>query len=155
MEFFDPLGPKRCMNCGRSLDNHSFTTRYHWRGWKKGNIKGYVCLPVCRTYEQIVSKYSISEFQLRILWDKQGRACAMCGKKAPIKGKGCLVRDHDHACCPLGESCGSCLRGLLCSPCNLRLGTDEKNDTLSEAQKEYLGTSPTLVKKILTEYNGY
>jgi hypothetical protein len=27
--------------------------------------------------------------------------------------------DHDHACCPGARSCGGCIQGLLCRPCNL------------------------------------
>lgn len=30
--------------------------------------------------------------------------------------------DHDHDCCPGGWSCGRCVRGLICSECNVLEG---------------------------------
>ena len=34
--------------------------------------------------------------------------------------------DHDHACCPGKVTCGSCVRGALCSSCNVSLGWYKK-----------------------------
>src|SRR4051812_37561409 len=33
--------------------------------------------------------------------------------------------DHDHACCPGDNSCGRCIRGILCRRCNHMLITDQ------------------------------
>lgn len=43
-------------------------------------------------------------------------SCESCG--SDVK----LHVDHDHACCPSGSSCGKCVRGFLCAPCNQILG---------------------------------
>lgn len=51
--------------------------------------------------------------------------CWICGGSDPSGRK--LAVDHDHACCPPRTSCGKCVRGLLCSACNTRLGWYEAN----------------------------
>jgi hypothetical protein len=55
----------------------------------------------------------------------QGSACGMCHKKFEEGQYICI--DHDHSCCP-GEkqSCGMCVRGLLCMGCNRSLGHIER-----------------------------
>ena len=56
---------------------------------------------------------------------KQNNRCAVCGKR-PKRNKR-LGQDHDHTCCPSStKTCGACLRGLLCDPCNMNVGHVEK-----------------------------
>ena len=43
--------------------------------------------------------------------------CECCGA-TEHKGRGWTI-DHDHRCCPPGKSCGKCIRGVLCHPCNM------------------------------------
>lgn len=54
---------------------------------------------------------------------KQLGLCALCFHLNRTQGTiQRLTVDHDHKCCDLKtKSCGKCLRGLLCSKCNLRL----------------------------------
>lgn len=78
-----------------------------------------------------------------MLASQQG-ACALCGTPP---GARALAVDHDHSCCPRegrrGATCGQCVRGLLCTNCNVGLGTfDEDLERLRRAA-EYVGTSLT------------
>ncbi|WP_420823252.1 MULTISPECIES: endonuclease domain-containing protein [Streptomyces] len=47
--------------------------------------------------------------------------CALCQagpSVEPSPDAPSFWHDHDHRCCPSGRSCGRCVRGLLCLPCN-------------------------------------
>jgi hypothetical protein len=60
----------------------------------------------------------------RLLADQLG-VCAIC--KQPPSVQKDLTVDHNHGCCPVGRSCGKCVRGLLCHGCNMRLGQLESD----------------------------
>jgi hypothetical protein len=56
------------------------------------------------------------------MWEAQGGKCAACDRPEAECGKYRLAVDHDHSCCSGKRSCGKCIRGLLCSACNMALG---------------------------------
>lgn len=63
-------------------------------------------------------QYGLTPEQYQKLVD----ACRKNSKGQPIcyicdRNRGNCV-DHDHACCPGKISCGKCVRGLICNPCN-------------------------------------
>lgn len=85
----------------------------------------------CRLFGITVEDYD------RML-EAQGGGCAICGATAEDNGRA-LAIDHDHACCPgsgarVGEVCGQCVRGLLCSPCNIAVGYFEAEETRMKCQ---------------------
>ena len=86
--------------------------------------------------KQSVWRYGISHSERDQLLEAQGGVCAICGTDKPL-GRGWVI-DHDHACCPGIKSCGKCIRGILCTKCNLMIGLASDNiETLRLAQ-EYL-----------------
>jgi hypothetical protein len=67
----------------------------------------------------------------------QGGVCATC--KTDVPGHKGWVIDHDHSCCPeAGRSCGDCIRGILCTRCNLTLGLLNDDPAIIDAMKQYL-----------------
>lgn len=66
------------------------------------------------------SKYSITADQFDAMMEAQNGLCGICGKP-PVENRRLAV-DHDHRCCPGPKSCGKCVRGLLCTSCNPKLG---------------------------------
>lgn len=60
--------------------------------------------------------YGITSEFYWALYEAQGGKCYIC-QRATGKTKKLAV-DHDHSCCNGSVSCGECVRGLLCGPCN-------------------------------------
>lgn len=75
-----------------------------------------------RSYREmhLRKKYGITLAQYEAMVEAQGGGCAACG--GPPTAHGVLHVDHDHACCAGITTCGQCVRGLLCSGCNVTLG---------------------------------
>lgn len=88
--------------------------------------------PECKrcAVKRRLPKYGITIEQYEQMVKDQGGVCAVC-LKPPFRA---FDVDHDHACCPGNESCGQCVRGLLCFNCNSALGKFKDDiDTLKRA----------------------
>jgi hypothetical protein len=111
----DASGRKRCSGCDAWLDESSF----HRDSQMRDGLA-----PVCRECESIngaLRKFNITRAQYDELLTEQGGTCAICFGQSRNGDR--LSVDHDHNCCPeRGRSCGSCIRGLLCSDCNRAIG---------------------------------
>jgi len=82
------------------------------------------------------SRYRLSDERYQQLLEAQGGVCAIC-KQECSTGKALAV-DHDHSCCPPRKSCGDCVRALLCSRCNLGIGSFNDDINLLHAAVQYL-----------------
>lgn len=83
-------------------------------------------------------RWNLTEDDLAQMLRGQGGHCAICSAREP-GGRGTWHVDHDHACCPKGRSCGACIRGLLCSNCNVLLGHAKDDTAILQAAIAYLG----------------
>lgn len=75
----------------------------------------------------------------------QGGVCGICKDRNPGgKGEGSWCIDHDHSCCPGINSCGKCVRALLCHNCNTTLGRVGDDPEILQAMIAYLDKYATL-----------
>lgn len=100
-----------CTSCQQELPLAHFGTDARRGGLPRGICK------LCQGIVTRASKYKRTFLDVYLLFEYQRYKCAIC----PVQhadGDG-LHLDHDHTCCPgKGESCGQCIRGLLCWGCN-------------------------------------
>ncbi|MEU0858431.1 endonuclease domain-containing protein [Streptomyces griseofuscus] len=67
-----------------------------------------------------LTRYNLTPDAYAALLEAQEGVCAIC-RQPDAAGKDLAV-DHDHGCCHATRSCGRCVRGLLCTQCNLGVG---------------------------------
>lgn len=83
-------------------------------------------------------KFGITTEQYDQMLEKQGGTCAICKRDNPGEGKKFFSVDHDHNCCKGQKTCGNCIRGLLCSWCNVGISYMEDDSSRMRAAAEYL-----------------
>lgn len=115
----DSHGRKNCSSCKEWKYIGEFRER-------KGTPDGYrTWCRDCEKQDKLLRLYKISIQEYNNLLTKQDSKCPVCEKtsKEYFEEFGeVFCVDHDHACCPGAKSCGNCIRGLLCRPCNLAIG---------------------------------
>lgn len=99
------------------------------RAWRKNN---YNKARKKERSTELRVRYNISLDLFDEMVDRQEGKCAICGRVP----KGTMAIDHDHNCCPESRSCGQCIRGLLCSSCNGKLGWYERYENDIKAYLE-------------------
>lgn len=83
-------------------------------------------------------RYGLTAGTFAELVSAQGSRCAICGATEP-GGQGRWHVDHDHACCGTRKSsCGHCIRGLLCSRCNVGIGNLRDDPVIIQAALDYI-----------------
>lgn len=129
-------GKKRCARCG-SVNGPKYQKRKYCGR----------CLRLVkreqsdRSHRKAVSiRYNIDLDEYDRIYVRQGGVCYIC-RRATGKTKRLSV-DHDHSCCATTPTCGKCVRGLLCGPCNRMLGHARDNPEFFERAAEYLRNPP-------------
>jgi hypothetical protein len=119
-------GLLHCRKCEQYLDKSKF--------WNN--------LTYCKDCSKLVGhSANLKRFGLTVdnyidLEKSQNSLCKICNE--PEKHNKRLSVDHDHACCPGANSCGKCVRGLLCSNCNKTLGLIKDDVKILQKMIEYL-----------------
>jgi hypothetical protein len=80
-----------------------------------------------RTSEQhkkmhLYTRYRMTPEQRAEMIAAQEGNCYLCGEPLDLKNPRKVHIDHDHACCRGATSCGTCVRGIACDPCNRGIG---------------------------------
>ena len=137
---------KVCTVCGKALPLHRFSWSTAERRWRRGDCKSCVAGkarerqaadPDYRTkhrFHTIASQYKVRKPQWEQMYQEQDGKCLICSN--PIDAFSPI--DHDHSCCAGAGSCGSCVRGILCSQCNTGLANFRDRPELLEAAAAYL-----------------
>lgn len=121
-----------------------------WKDFQQFRLQGETVFSYCRSCvnhmqrsrrdperdraHRLFKMYGISVDEYDIMLETQEFGCKICGRSDPRSRGDVFVVDHDHNCCSGKKSCGKCIRGLLCSPCNTALGCFyEKVEVMKEA----------------------
>lgn len=152
---YGPHYVARCRGCGIIPVSHQEHQKLFVKdksvkgGWSKSLCKGcnsrkakqhaknFPELFKMRTERYRIRKHGIEPDAYFEMFQKQLGACKVCKQ---VSNK--LYIDHDHSCCDEVNSCGKCVRGLLCNRCNLLLGlAKDQSDILNSAINYLEGNS--------------
>lgn len=126
----DDHGRKQCSRCREWKPEDAYMANPRI----KGGLHSF-CMRCLRS-EKLKSAYGITIDDYEAMLAKQAGGCAICGG-TNASGRNLYV-DHDHSCCRGGNSCGRCVRALLCDPCNRSIGLMRDNPARLEAAAAYL-----------------
>lgn len=126
----DAAGNKRCATCKQWKPTAEFRPVERTADGLDSRCIG------CAHNLSIRKLYGINAAQYAALLDAQEGGCAICGGKNE-SGRAMAV-DHDHACCPGNRACGRCVRGLLCSNCNMAIGLFKEDPERMTAAIAYI-----------------
>jgi hypothetical protein len=101
----------------------------------------------CRSESDRKYRFNLDQDRFVSLLESQNGVCAICHNPETRRSlAGDVVElsvDHDHACCPGRNSCGKCIRGLLCERCNRSIGLFEEDADLLTSAITYIRSYTT------------
>lgn len=96
------------------------------------------CLRTRGRHLRLALQYGLTPEAFEALLREQDGGCAIC----QTQGAERWAVDHDHACCVGSKTCGKCVRGILCFPCNQALGLfRERPNVLARAISYVTGSN--------------
>lgn len=110
----DAKGNRLCSGCRKWLSVDQFHTNR-----RAADNLAVECID-CKRDRRLLRSYGLTLEQYETMLAEQKGGCAICG--GTNQSGRALAVDHDHNCCPAKQSCGKCVRALLCSPCNQAIG---------------------------------
>lgn len=125
-------GLRPCTRCGGVLPLSDFPLCANVSDGLSSYCRG------CTAIANRATKYGLTPEKFKELLSAQNNSCALC-QRGGIAGRDLCV-DHDHECCPGNRSCGKCVRGLLCAPCNTGIGQLGDNPQRLRDAADYLDT---------------
>ena len=127
----DSEGRKFCVRCTQWKPESDYTR-------SKAAADGFqVWCRVCQREERRMVRFGLSTERFAELLEAQGHKCAICKQERAPGARDWHV-DHDHACCSGFETCGLCVRGLLCGACNQMIGLAKDEPRVLESASAYL-----------------
>ena len=124
----------RCRDC---LNQYRRDTRNKDHVNARQKIYYHKMGPDRRRRYEVKARYRLTEEQYFDLINKHDNRCGICKKHQSELPK-IMGIDHDHNCCPGKITCGKCIRGLLCSSCNLSLGGFNDDINMLQLAIDYL-----------------
>jgi len=130
--------PRRQVQRAKYCDDHTTSRNYEPQRIQQTCASCGQTKPIARTKKYIICSACHDQHaklitqatahkatqEALVQWMKSPE-CALCNKRF-YTGRGrtrsAFTIDHDHTCCHGGTSCGQCIRGILCSSCNMSLG---------------------------------
>lgn len=89
----------------------------------------------CKRELDLLRLFNITSAQYE---EMAANGCMICGSFDPGNGNEHFCVDHDHNCCRGKQSCGKCVRGVLCIQCNKAIGLLKDSLEIVEATANYL-----------------
>jgi hypothetical protein len=123
-------GKMHCRDCEKYFFSESFTLR-------KGNTTRCNECAIIHQHKKTIKKHGITYERYIEIYNQQNGKCKICNN-IETSYRSRLSIDHDHSCCPGSNSCGKCIRGLLCTSCNMALGSAKDSVEILQNMINYL-----------------
>jgi hypothetical protein len=129
-----------CFECKRAKDReYSAVYRERHPEQHRRSARRYARKPEARSRSgaaHLLLKYGLTREAFAAKLAAQGGKCPLCPPDAPEPSSWDV--DHDHGCCSSTQTCGGCLRDILCRQHNMALGGFDDDPVQLRAAADYI-----------------